>query len=125
MILNLIQTDVAKLVMGTIRGVRGGTGCFSFTDTNLAFMATSLSAAPELSPCGMMILGFAGVGLMAYRRKSKPQHPSSGCFERLPAGRTRSEAEFVATFCSAGVDVKQPFRTESGTSLLARLWLRK
>ena len=32
----------------------------------------SLSAVPELSTWAMMLLGFAGVGFMAYRRKSKP-----------------------------------------------------
>ena len=30
------------------------------------------SAVPEPSTWAMMILGFAGVGFMAYRRKSKP-----------------------------------------------------
>jgi hypothetical protein len=30
------------------------------------------SAVPETSTWGMMILGFAGIGFMAYRRKSKP-----------------------------------------------------
>jgi len=30
------------------------------------------SAVPEPSTWAMMILGFAGIGFMAYRRKSKP-----------------------------------------------------
>ena len=30
------------------------------------------AAVPEPSTWAMMILGFAGVGFMAYRRKSKP-----------------------------------------------------
>ena len=39
----------------------------------LAFEADfSVSAVPEPSTWAMMILGFAGVGFMAYRRKSKP-----------------------------------------------------
>jgi hypothetical protein len=33
---------------------------------------TSIAAVPEPSTWAMMILGFAGVGLVAYRRKSKP-----------------------------------------------------
>lgn len=33
---------------------------------------TGVSAVPEPSTWAMMILGFAGVGFMAYRRKSKP-----------------------------------------------------
>jgi hypothetical protein len=40
---------------------------------NLSFVATqAVGAVPELSTWAMMILGFAGVGFMAYRRKSKP-----------------------------------------------------
>jgi hypothetical protein len=31
-----------------------------------------VSGVPEPSSWAMMLLGFAGVGLMAYRRKSKP-----------------------------------------------------
>jgi hypothetical protein len=34
--------------------------------------AVSVSAVPEPSTWAMMILGFAGVGFMAYRRKSRP-----------------------------------------------------
>jgi hypothetical protein len=34
--------------------------------------AVPLSAVPEPSTWAMMLLGFAGVGFMAYRRKSKP-----------------------------------------------------
>jgi hypothetical protein len=39
---------------------------------NLAFNLTFTAAVPEPSSWAMMILGFAGVGFMAYRRKSKP-----------------------------------------------------
>ena len=40
-------------------------GCIGvFTDT--------VAAVPEPSTWAMMILGFAGVGFMAYRRKAKP-----------------------------------------------------
>jgi hypothetical protein len=38
---------------------------------NLAF-GDGVSAVPEPSTWAMMILGFAGIGFMAYRRKSKP-----------------------------------------------------
>jgi hypothetical protein len=41
-----------------------------FTSGRQFVFATS--AAPELSTWAMMILGFAGVGLMAYRRMAKP-----------------------------------------------------
>jgi hypothetical protein len=39
-----------------------------------AFLATSgtVSAVPEPSTWAMMLLGFAGIGFMGYRRKSKP-----------------------------------------------------
>jgi hypothetical protein len=33
---------------------------------------TVFGAVPELSTWAMMILGFTGIGFMAYRRKSKP-----------------------------------------------------
>ena len=33
---------------------------------------TAITAVPEPSTWAMMILGFAGLGFMAYRRKSKP-----------------------------------------------------
>jgi hypothetical protein len=36
------------------------------------FKASFSSAVPEPSTWGMMLLGFAGIGFMAYRRKSKP-----------------------------------------------------
>jgi hypothetical protein len=36
------------------------------------FAATAVASVPEPSTWAMMILGFAGVGFMAYRRKSKP-----------------------------------------------------
>jgi hypothetical protein len=41
---------------------------------NLAFSfaGDTVDAVPEPSTWAMMILGFAGIGLMAYRRKSKP-----------------------------------------------------
>jgi len=41
---------------------------------NLAFSlgGDTVAAVPEPSTWAMMILGFAGLGFMAYRRKSKP-----------------------------------------------------
>jgi hypothetical protein len=39
-------------------------------DTALTFQA-AISAVPEPSTCAMMILGFAGLGFMAYRRKNQ------------------------------------------------------
>jgi len=45
----------------------GGTGTFNF-----AFSITGVDAVPEPSTWAMMILGFSGVGFMAYRRKFKP-----------------------------------------------------
>jgi PEP-CTERM motif len=37
-----------------------------------SFAATAVAAVPEPSTWAMMLLGFAGVGFMAYRRKSNP-----------------------------------------------------
>jgi hypothetical protein len=53
----------------------GSPGCYGSSivaagpDTPIQF---SVSAVPEPSTWAMMILGFAGVGFMAYRRKSRP-----------------------------------------------------
>jgi hypothetical protein len=43
-----------------------------FAIDNFTYGATVTSSVPEPSTWAMMILGFAGVGFMAYRRKSKP-----------------------------------------------------
>ena len=43
---------------------------YMFTDGNWAGNAVAVSAVPEPSTWAMMILGFAGVGFMAYRRKN-------------------------------------------------------
>lgn len=41
--------------------------------TNYAYLATGqVAAVPEISTWAMMLLGFAGVGFMACRRKAKP-----------------------------------------------------
>jgi hypothetical protein len=47
------------------------TGAGNFTGT-MTPVTTDVSAVPEPSAWAMMILGFAGIGFMAYRRKSKP-----------------------------------------------------
>jgi hypothetical protein len=53
-------------------GVYDGGGNFS-SNNNPGFEGVAgVSAVPEPSTWAMMILGFAGVGFMAYRRKSKP-----------------------------------------------------
>jgi hypothetical protein len=49
-----------------------GGGGTPFAETGNFQFATVASAVPEPSTWAMMILGFAGVGFMAYRRKSKP-----------------------------------------------------
>jgi hypothetical protein len=46
--------------------VIGSSSSFPFTDLSLT------TAVPEPSTWAMMILGFCGLGFMAYRRKSKP-----------------------------------------------------
>jgi hypothetical protein len=42
----------------------------NFDQVAFAFLGTPI--VPEPSTWAMMILGFAGIGFMAYRRKSKP-----------------------------------------------------
>lgn len=56
-------------------GVAGGSNTLFFTDGingEADGLFGSISAVPEPSTWAMLLLGFAGVGLMAYRRKSKP-----------------------------------------------------
>jgi hypothetical protein len=47
---------------------------YTTADTSTTWLATegTVSAVPEPSTWAMMILGFAGLGFMTYRRKSKP-----------------------------------------------------
>lgn len=47
-------------------------GSFDFAIDNVKFNEPLTASVPEPSTWAMMILGFAGVGFMAYRRKSKP-----------------------------------------------------
>jgi PEP-CTERM motif-containing protein len=47
----------------------GGTPAPTF---NMAFSLQGVNAVPEPSTWAMILLGFAGIGFMAYRRKSKP-----------------------------------------------------
>ena len=68
-------------VFSTINADFNATGGFGFriVDGSLAASGNdfgidniSISTVPEPSTWAMMILGFAGIGFMAYRRKSKP-----------------------------------------------------
>jgi hypothetical protein len=53
------------------------TGYMNYIDTNLGtdieanFVSLTVSAVPEPSTWAMMILGFAGIGLMTYRRQNR------------------------------------------------------
>jgi hypothetical protein len=48
------------------------TAWYSVDGYDAWFKASFASAVPEPSTWAMLLLGFAGIGLMAYRRKSKP-----------------------------------------------------
>jgi PEP-CTERM motif len=45
---------------------------YPVTDHDFQDLTVGVAAVPEPSTWAMMILGFAGIGFMAYRRKSKP-----------------------------------------------------
>jgi PEP-CTERM motif len=51
---------------------RGNNSFLDFSEPILSTLVVSIAAVPEPSTWAMMILGFAGIGFMAYRRKSKP-----------------------------------------------------
>lgn len=84
----------APQVLNLPVNVNGGDMYFGFTDVNaftsvtiyrpggdawgLDNVAFDVGAVPEASTWAMMILGFAGIGFMAYRRKSKPALMAAG-----------------------------------------------
>ncbi len=61
---NLFTRDNVNMVLNTTDPNSGGT-----FQTDIAATTAAISAVPEPSTWAMMILGFAGIGLMAYRRK--------------------------------------------------------
>jgi hypothetical protein len=71
---NLAQTLAGNyLYIGCCNTGYSWTGTSGISGTQVAgTWATTVSSVPEPSTWAMMILGFAGVGFMAYRRKSKP-----------------------------------------------------
>jgi len=66
-----VQTDCNRYFTFTGQAGAQITG-FSVTSDSNSFELTNISAVPEASTWAMMILGFFGVGFMAYRGKSKP-----------------------------------------------------
>jgi hypothetical protein len=74
----------AKTYSGTASGGRytvsdeydmtfaAGSTVGSYIDFNGAPAPAGVAAVPEPSTWAMMLLGFAGIGFMTYRRKSKP-----------------------------------------------------
>jgi hypothetical protein len=81
-----LVNDVLCVGAAAAFGVCGGSGSFGVVEYNGEFagpiawtdqapivtLVSSVAAVPEPSTWAMMILGFAGIGFMAYRRKSKP-----------------------------------------------------
>ena len=51
--------------------LRIGTDIVGGNTFNMAFSITGVNAVPEPSTWAMLILGFASIGFMAYRRKNK------------------------------------------------------
>jgi PEP-CTERM motif-containing protein len=74
--LNMPVTLDANFSYGPNDG--SGGGFFQFFDLNedplddFNLVTTAMTSTPEPSTWAMMILGFAGIGFMAYRRKAKP-----------------------------------------------------
>jgi hypothetical protein len=56
---------------GTVDAVLTTPSADDFAANSIGPGTWSITAVPESSPWAMMILGFFGVGLMAYRRKSQ------------------------------------------------------
>ena len=69
----LIPDEAVALNSLIIHGhLFGGEEGTNFQFVSNAFINQPTSAVPEPSTWAMMLLGFAGLGFMAYRRKSKP-----------------------------------------------------
>ena len=69
----LLAGDYLLVVTGDVTGRNGGFlggGLVGYTGT-LATLAAAAPAVPEPSTWAMMILGFAGVGCMIYRRRKQ------------------------------------------------------
>jgi hypothetical protein len=64
--------SAGNLVTGVLFGDGSTSWSNNFSIYDTTFSVTVTSPVPEPSTWAMMILGFAGVGFMAYRRKSKP-----------------------------------------------------
>jgi PEP-CTERM motif len=64
----LAPTGATRLYLGTVDGAGWYNNSGSLSVTINGFT----SGVPEPSTWAMMLLGFAGIGFMAYRRKSKP-----------------------------------------------------
>jgi hypothetical protein len=67
----VVPTGATKLYFGFADGA-GFFGPSGFYQDNSGQLNVVASAVPEPSTWAMMILGFLGIGFMAYRRKSKP-----------------------------------------------------
>jgi hypothetical protein len=72
---NYLQLVVPVTFNGTGSIIPGLNTSYAEVGTNYAYLATgnvAVAAVPETSTWAMMLLGFACVGLMAYRRKAMP-----------------------------------------------------
>src|ERR1700687_1672725 len=65
---------ISSLISFRLRPVRTDRSkrALSMSHDGSAYSSRAVGGVPEPSTLAMMILGFAGIGFMAYRRKSKP-----------------------------------------------------
>jgi hypothetical protein len=69
----LTSTGVDALIPGDVANTTiGSWECNNCSPFRNVVSGEAVSGVPEPSTWAMMILGFAGIGFMAYRRKSKP-----------------------------------------------------
>ena len=72
----LVPEDAREASGHGVKAKRSKSGAISFEllveEASHGSVGALASAVPEPSTWAMMVLGFAGVGFMAYRRKSKP-----------------------------------------------------
>jgi len=69
--LNFVGNSLSHIFAADVQGPLGGTGAIA-GDLLTERTTREVGAVPEPATWAMMLLGFAGVGFIAYRRKSKP-----------------------------------------------------
>jgi hypothetical protein len=67
-----LWTGSASVSLDPFIQIDSSCNCFRYVDLVIGDHISNVGAMPEPSTWAMMLLGFSGIGFMAYRRKAKP-----------------------------------------------------